>query len=325
MRFFITGATGFVGRNLVRRLAREGHEIVAFCRATSRRDALAGLPIRWVAGDITDRATLAREMRGCEGVFHLAATVTFERGVRAEMYTTNIDGTRAVAAAALDAGVRRLVHTSSVAACAHSRNGQILTESDPWNSRNLNIDYFTTKHLAEIEINKSVERGLDAVIVNPGTIFGVDAQDETLQFIRDLARRRLPARPGGGCAFVGVDDVVDAHIRAFERGRRGEKYIIGSENLRWAQLMELICNLLNTRPPRFTLPPGVLRAAAGMVGALNAAGIRTGALSRDGLRGLSVYLFFNYEKSARELGLRPAPMREVLGEIIVNLRKTEKI
>lgn len=320
MRALLTGATGFVGRALTRTLDAEGAEMVLVCRDATRVVAKPGKRVRVVEASLHDVQSLTGAMDGCDVVFHVAALIAYDRRDRAQLFKTNVLGTRAVVEACLTARVPRLVHTSSIAACAHSLDGSVLDETAPWNSEGLRIDYFTTKHLAEREVRAGVERGLDAVIVNPGSIFGAGSGGSTAKTIRDLARRRIPAAPPGGSACIGVNDVAAGHMAAWRRGQRGERYVLTSENLSWMDLLTEAASVLGVRPPAWTLPRGFTSTAAAVLDAASWCGIRQPNLSGPALRALGVHLYFDGRKAATELGLRPAPMRAVLGETVSDLR-----
>jgi dihydroflavonol-4-reductase len=321
VRAFVTGATGFVGRALLRELAAEGHEIVGYCRDLARTKRLAALPVRWIVGKLDEPNEMARAMEGCDVAFHVAALITYDPRRRAEIHETNVLGTRAVVAAALAARVKRLVHTSSIAACAHTNDGRPLDESVPWNSQHLRIDYFDTKHLAEEEVRGGVASGLDAVIVNPGSIFGPESEGNSEAFLLDLARGKVPVAPRTGTTCVGVRDVAKGHVAAWKRGRRGERYVLGGENLPWPKLFAIAAEALGVKPPRITLSPAWLRAAAIPLDGISKVGFRLDKVSGPALRALGVCLYFDGAKAARELGYSPAPMREVLRETAEDLRR----
>ncbi|HKE02350.1 MAG TPA: NAD-dependent epimerase/dehydratase family protein [Planctomycetota bacterium] len=325
MRVFVTGASGFVGRHLVRALVAGGHDVVGWRRSTSRTEPLDGTRIRWVTGDLGDATALASAMEGCEGVFHVAGLIDYDPKRDDDLVRTNVLGTRAVVAAALRAGVRRLVHTSSIAACAHTASGVVLDEAAPWNSAPLDVGYFTTKHLAELEVMSAAAHGLDAVIVNPGSIFGPESGGNSEDFLVSLARRRVPAAPHGGTTCVGVRDVVRGHLAALERGRRGERYVLGGENLSWSALFALAAEALGVRPPSWSIPRPLGRFAAAALDGASALGIPTGAVTGPGLRALGVFLYFDSAKAARELGYAPAPMHEVLRETVEDLRRRGRV
>ncbi len=319
-RAFVTGATGFVGSALASALLDRGHEVVALRRSTSVTDRLARLPVNWAEADLTDAAALARAFDGCDVVFHVAGAISYRPEDRDELVRTNVLGTRAVAEACRRARVPRLVHTSSISACAHTLDGTPQDESAPWNSAELRIDYFTTKHLAEVEVLQACASGLDAVIVNPGSIFGAESRGNTERFLLRLRDGRIPFVPRGGTTCIGVRDAVEGHLAAWTRGRRGERYVLGSENLTWAQVLGIAAAEMTVPPPRHEAGRAIMSTLAVLLDGVSALGISTGGVSGPGLRALSVFLFFDGAKASRDLGFSPAPMRRVLRETVDGLR-----
>jgi len=314
-RVFVTGATGLLGRGLARELLSAGHTVVAWRRATSNTKPLAGLPIQWEVGDLLDVNALERAMAGCEAVFHVAALVSYDRRRERELEVTNVQGTRAVLEAARRARVRRVVHTSSIAACAHTRDARVLDESTPWNSSALRVGYLTTKHRAELEVARAVANGLDAVMVNPSVVLGPSPGGNLDSMKNDLAAGRIVAVPGGGCGFVSLEDTVRGHLLAWERGRRGEKYVISSENLTWAEFLRRMGSCVGTSWRGRVLPGGLVRALSWTLDGAALCGFEPRMVTGPGLRALSVYLWFDGKKAERELGLRCAPIEDALGRV----------
>jgi dihydroflavonol-4-reductase len=269
MKILVTGSTGFIGGHLCRALIALGHDVRAFHRATSTTRMLDGLPVEHAIGDLTQANTIAQAMQNVEIVFHTAALLGgSEKAGR--MYAVTVEGIRSVLQAAQDAGVRRFIHTSSVAALGVPEMGLKLAlpldEKHSWNFRADYWPYGYTKYLAELEVQKAVAQGLDAVIVNPTIVIGPgDIYRQTSSIIVQVARRRIPALTEGGMNIVHIQDVVAGHLAALERGRRGERYILGGENLTHVQFIQKIMDVIGGAPsgiPTLVLPAGVARRLA---------------------------------------------------------------
>lgn len=257
MTALVTGATGFLGSQLVRTLLESEFQVRIFRRATSGLDMLgtAKDEVDHSVGDITDMDALCEAMKDVQVVFHAAGNVRF--GSKS-LYRVNVQGTAAVVNAALISGVERLVHTSSVSAIGKSEH-TVADESSEWQSGSQMVPYARSKYLAELEVQRGIAEGLDAVMVNPSLIFGPDhSRGKAPNIIHDYARTigtgKLWFYPGGGTNVVDLDDVVTGHLLALERGRAGARYILGSENLSWNSLFSILAKVLGTKPPRIQLP-----------------------------------------------------------------------
>ena len=322
MRVFVTGGTGFVGSALIRALRARGEEVAALRRSTSRVDRLADLSVRWVEAPLTDAEALARAMKGTEVVFHAAADLSYSRRDRPRQFETNVLGTRAVVGASLRARVRRLVHTSSVAAVGISADGRPLDETAPYNARPLDIGYFETKRAAEEEVARAVGEGLDAVLVSPSVVLGPGAGPRNSStLVLAVAGRRIPFVPPGGVNCIGIDDVVSGHLLALERGRRGERYILGSENLSYPALFERIARIAGVAPPRRRIPGRLVRSFVQVLRSLDRLGVVGRSLRPEALATLGSRLFFDSSKARRELGWRPAPIDEAVRATVEELRR----
>ncbi len=213
-RILVTGATGCIGSNLAARLLADGHEVRILRRPTSDLRAVADLPVEHSMGDVRDPDSLIRAMEGCDIVYHAAAFVTHAAKDRDEQYQINVIGTRNVVTACRTAGVRRLVHVSSIAAIGFGRPGEPANEETPftWTGR---PGYKTSKYYSELEVAKGIEQGIDAVVVNPSVVVGErDIHFRGGQLIRDARRGLLLFYVDGGMNVVYVGDVVDGMIRA---------------------------------------------------------------------------------------------------------------
>ena len=313
MLALVTGATGFIGANLVEALAQRGWQVRALHRASSSLKALAGLAYEPAIGDVTEPASLAAAMRGVDVVFHVAAVADYWRSDPSRLMRVNVDGTRNVLRAAHEAGVRRVVFTSSCAALGQPAFGQALDERAQFNLRAEAFPYGYSKHLAEQVCQEFVSAGLDVVIVNPAVVFGPrDVNMVSSSLVVEAARRGLPFAPPGGVSAIDVADVCAGHIAAAERGRTGERYILTAENLTYAQLFALLAEVVGRPCPRLILPRWVFRLAAPMVGfARDRLGVRL-PVSSEQVRFAAETFWFDASKARCELGLTPRPVREAI-------------
>jgi dihydroflavonol-4-reductase len=261
----VTGASGLLGGNLAAALIDAGHRVVATRRGSTRAEHLADLPIEWVEADLGDVAALTRAFGRCDVVFHCAAQVGVERAVTPALHAGNVVGTEHVIAAAIAAQVPRLVHTSSVVAIGLSTDGAPCDERARWNFDELGMSdgYAITKHQSEELVRAAAADALDAVIVNPTYMLGPrDARPSSGRLIVDTVRGKLPGWTPGYNNFVDVRDVARGMIAAWQRGVRGERYILGGHDMTYRALFERIAAVAGVRPPRFGIP----RPIAALVG-----------------------------------------------------------
>lgn len=261
MKILVTGATGLIGSRLVHRLYKEGHEVCIFRRETSNITDLAGLELRHFIGDITQPSTLYHALAGVNVVFHNAALVAQWGGYWDKLYEINVIGTRNVLEMALQQKVKRIVVVSSVATIGTTQHPEIIDENFPFNLSHL--AYARSKWLAEKEVVLACKKGLDAVIVNPATVYG--AGDRHLTSGRTLLLLKkggIPGYPPGGNTVIDVEDVVTGQIAALEKGRTGERYILGNEHLSFYTLLNNMADVLGVKPPKIPLPAVLLQASA---------------------------------------------------------------
>ncbi len=257
----VTGASGLLGGNLAVELLGRGHRVRATQRASTRIGHLEGRAIEWISADLDDREGLTDAFRNADVVFHCAAAVSILKTVTPPLQRANVDGTRNVLAAVREANVPRLVHCSTVGAVGLSPDGQPSNEDAAWNfaERRMADGYVTTKRRAEEAVLAAVrEDGLDAVIANPTYLLGpLDARPSSGKLIVDVVRRKVPGKTPGKNNFVDVRDVARGMIALSEKGRTGERYILGGENLSYAEVIELVARVAGVRPPRWNLPRAV--------------------------------------------------------------------
>jgi dihydroflavonol-4-reductase len=318
-KVFITGASGFVGSAVLRELLGRGFSVRALVRPSSPRAHLAGLGAEFVEGDLTDRASIARGMEGARYVFHVAADYRLWARDRQAIFTTNVTGTRLIMEEALRLGVERVVYTSSVATLTLRAGGAAADESMPLAEEDAIGSYKRSKVAAERLVEAMIaEQGLPAVIVNPSTPIGPrDVRPTpTGRIIVAAATGKMPAFVDTGLNLVHVDDVAAGHIAALERGRIGERYILGAENVLLSQMLADIAALVGRRPPRISIP---WRAAMPIAAASEAMAWVTGReplATMDGVRLAKYRMFFTPAKAAQELGFTTRPYREGLRDAV---------
>lgn len=314
LKILVTGATGFVGSNLVRRLVAEGATVRILHRPSSNLQLLSGLPLECMAGDVTDRDSVRQAVEGVDVVYHVAGAVSFWRGDRARLVAVNIWGTRHVVQAAIQHRVRRLVYTSSVAAIGYRGDGQPADETTPYNWTPLAIPYMETKRAGELEVLAGVQQGLDAVIVNPAVIFGPrDTTFHSGRMIQFIQQGKLPGYPRARMTVCDIDDVVEGHVLAMERGRSGHRYILGGETLSFREIFRTIAQVVGVRFPDREIPtPLYFLVALGyeLSGFLRN---RRPPMTRDLIAAMRRQSCgYSSEKAERELGYRITPFRQTI-------------
>ncbi len=310
MRVLVTGGTGFLGANLVAALVERGDTVRVLRRANSSLVALDGLPVDHVIGDILDPAAVDQAVRGCDLVFHVAALASYWRARREQVYRVNVEGTRTVMEACLRASVPRVVHTSSVAAIGIAPRGTIADETTPFDALSATFAYADSKRRAEEVVQQAIARGLDVVIVNPASVFGAgDHYLNTGRIVIEYGSGRIPVVPPGGMCVVDVDAVVQGHLLAAARGRTGERYILGGENLTHRQIAATIAAVTGRRAPRLVVPRRLLGPLARLVDAFNRISPWPPLVSGEQIRLSGEDFFFDSGKAVRELGYPIMPFR----------------
>ena len=319
----VTGATGFVGSAVARALVAHGHDVRVLTRPRSDRRNLAGLVAEEIEGDLTDAASLRRAVQGCRYVFHVAADYRIWVPDPDAMLAANVAGTVDLMRAAQAAGVERVVYCSSVAALGLRKDGVPADEATPVTEDAVVGIYKKSKYRAEQAVLAMVrDEGLHAVIVNPAAPVGPrDVKPTpTGRMIADAAAGRLPAYVDTGLNLVHVDDVAEGHVLALERGRIGERYILGNENLTLAQVFALVAEVAGRRPPRLKLNREMLwPLALGCEAAARLTGI-TPLVTRDHLRMARKTMFFSSDKARAELGFSPRPARQAVADAVAWFR-----
>jgi dihydroflavonol-4-reductase len=310
----VTGGTGFLGAHIVRALVRRGERPRCLVRATSDRRNLEGLPVEIVPGDLTDAASLNRATKGVASVFHCAADYRLYVRDPRETYANNVEGTRNVLRAAAEAGVARVVYTSSVGTLGLNLNGRPATEETPVAPEDMVGHYKRSKFLAERVAQEWSLQGLPLVIVNPSTPVGeLDAKPTpTGQILVRFLNRRMPAYVETGLNLVDVRDVAEGHVLAAEKGRVGERYILGHRNMTLKEILDTLARLTGLPAPRLRLPHWIPLAVAAVDTSLARLVGRSPEIPIEGVRLSRHRMFFDASKAVRELGLPQTPVEDAL-------------
>jgi dihydroflavonol-4-reductase len=311
---FVTGATGFVGAHVARALLAAGRQVRCLVRPSSDAALLATLPVERVPGDVTDPASVREGIAGCDEVFHCAADYRLYARDPAEIYRTNVEGTRIVLAAAEAAGARRIVHTSSVAALAPRADGTPVDEGAVATLDDVIGDYKRSKLLAEREVEAAWARGVPVVVVSPSTPIGDGdvKPTPTGKIIVDFLSGRFPAYVDTGLNLIDVRDVATGHLLAAERGRPGERYILANANLTLQALLAMLARIAGRSAPRLRLPHWLPLAIAHVEAPIARLFKREPRVPLDGVRMAKKTMFFDGSKAVRELGLPQSPIEPAL-------------
>ncbi len=318
-RTLITGATGFIGSYVARLLVARGDQVRAIVRPGSDAGALDQLAVETVRGDILDRQSIRRAMRGVERVFNVAGTTNLALA-RERVFSVNVEGTRIVLEEALRAGVQRVVHTSSVAAIGPAPKGSTATEASVWDAGHYRIPCLDAKREAEVTARALIERGLPLVIVNPAHVMGWgDPGRSSTVLVRRFLRRQIPAYVDGTLNIVGVEDVARGHLLADELGEVGERYILGNRNFTFDRLFADLSRLSGIEPPAVKLPLALALTLASTGRRVPGVAIPT----PTEVRAASLNWAFASTKAKRELGWTTSPHEECLEETIAWYRERD--
>ena len=314
MKTLVTGATGFLGSHVARALAGRGEEVRVLVRPTSNLRVLDGLAAERATGDLRDRASLDRAMEGVQYVYHVAADYRLWARNPREIYESNVTGTQNLLGAARTAGVEKFVYTSTVATIAVPREGQLPNEETQSSVGEMIGHYKRSKFEAEQSARRAAEEGLPVVIVNPTTPVGPGdwKPTPTGKIIVDFLNGRMPGYVDTGLNFVPVEDCARGHLLAAERGRVGERYILGGRNLTLKQMLDILSSISGRPAPKWKFPH-VLAYAAGYVDtAVSWVRGREPQIPLDGVRMARHKMFVDASKAERELGFVSGPIEAAL-------------
>jgi dihydroflavonol-4-reductase len=318
MDALVTGGTGFVGANVVRELLRAGATVRVLARPGSERRALSDLAVEIAEGDLLDRASLDRAVAGVRAVYHVAADYRLWAPDPREIYRVNVEGTRAVLESAAQAGVQRIVHTSSVGALGIPADGTPGTEDTPVSLSDMVGDYKRSKFLGEDVARELAARGVPVVIVNPAAPIGPwDVKPTpTGQMVVDFMTGRMFATMDTGLNLVHVRDVAAGHLRAAERGAIGRRYILGCENVSLARIGTMLADITGVPPPRWRVPYPVAWGGALCIEAMARLTRAAPRVSLTAVRMARKRMYFSAARAVRELGLPQTDVREALRDAV---------
>jgi dihydroflavonol-4-reductase len=327
VRALVTGATGFVGAAVARALCRAGWQVRALARPTSDRRNLRELPLELAIGDLHDPASLEKALEGCEALFHVAADYRIGVADPRQLYRTNVEGTRNLLEAARHAAVARVIHTSSVAAVGLPADGSPGTEDTPVALTDMIGHYKRSKFLAEELVREFVRAGAPIIIVNPSTPIGPGdlRPTPTGRMVVDAAAGRTPAYVDTGLNIVHVDDVAAGHLRAFEHGRIGERYILGGEDMTLQEILAQICRLAGRAPPHIRMPHAALLPLAYASETLARLTGRDTRVTVEAVRMSRKHMYFSSAKAARELGYSWRPPVAAFEDALAWFREQEML
>ncbi|MGH9444399.1 MAG: hopanoid-associated sugar epimerase, partial [Terriglobia bacterium] len=308
----VTGAGGFVGSHVTRALLGRSCQVRALMRPASRPDAIDGLDVERVAGDLRDISSLRAALRGVHHVYHVAADYRLWSKNPNEIYENNVEGTRNLLRAAREAGVDRFVYTSTVGTIVLPRPGPLPDETTQAQLNDMIGHYKRSKFLAEQEALRASHEGLPVVIVNPTTPVGPGdwKPTPTGQMIVDFLNGKMPAYVDSGLNIVAVEDVAAGHVLAAGRGRVGERYLLGGKNMTLKEIFTALARLTGRPAPRWQIPYALALAAGSLDGAISAFAGRKPRIPVEGVRMARHKMFVDCSKAVRELDFHPGPAED---------------
>src|SRR5450755_2310491 len=315
MLAFVTGATGFLGSHVARVLAERGADLRLLVRPTSDLRNISDLKAERVVGDLRNAASIEKAVSGCEVVFHVAADYRLWVRDPDEMYRSNVEGTRCLLEAARKQGVRRVIYTSSVATMGFTSNGSLADEASPGSLVNMIVPYKRSKFIAEQVAIDAARSGVDVVIVNPTTPIGERdiKPTPTGRIVVDFLKRKFPAYVETGLNLVDATECARGHIQALEKGRSGERYILGGENLSLKQILDRLGAITGLKSPTVKLPYA-FAFATGVVDEMVTGRLlgREPRATIDAVRMGRKMMFVSSSKAERELGWKSVPVDDAL-------------
>jgi len=319
MKTLITGASGFIGSAVMRLLLEADHDVRAIVRPGSDRRNLDGLPVEIFEGDLQDKTSLEDAVKDCNAVFHVAADYRLWIPDPDNMYQTNVAGTRNLMLASAEAGVEKIVYTSSVAVLGLNKDGSPANEDTAISADDMIGHYKRSKYLAEKEVTKLInENALPAVIVNPSTPLGPRdiKPTPTGNIILETLNDRMPAYVDTGLNIAHVDDVAKGHLLAFEKGKIGERYILGGENLSLQTILGIICELIEKKPPSIRLPHNLVLPIAWCMERWAEISKKEPRATVDEVRMSKKLMYYSSDKAIKELGYEIRPAKEAIKDAI---------
>lgn len=317
-RCFITGATGFVGAHVARKLVDRGDLVTALVRSNSDLTLLRGMPVETVTGDLRDTDSLTAPMKGIDQLYHVAADYRLWARDPRDIFRSNVDGTRNIMEAAARQGVPRVVYTSTVGCLGIPKDGSSGDETTPVTREELVGAYKKSKYDAEQIALEYAATGLGVVVVNPSTPVGPGdiRPTPTGKIILDFLKGRMPAYVDTGLNLIAVEDVAEGHLLAAEEGKPGEKYILGNRNLTLREVLVMLAKITGRKAPRVRIPHAVALGAAIVDSAVSRIrGVEPG-IPIEAVLMSRKKMFFSADKAVRELGLPQSSVEEALARAV---------
>jgi dihydroflavonol-4-reductase len=318
MKTLVTGATGFMGSSIVRELLKDGVEVRVLVRENSDTRNIEGLDVERAYGDIRDGESVKAALKGCDTFYQTAALYVFWAPDMKVLYDVNVEGTKIALNAALEQGIEKVVYTSSMVALGFHGAKSPANEDAEFNLWDTGDHYAKSKYLGEVEARKICEKGLPLVIVNPATIIGVRDIKPTPsgQVILDVINKKMPAYINGGVNVVDVEDVARGHILAAQKGRIGERYILGNENMSIRDYLGLIGEVAGVKPPKFKIPYSVAITMGYVFQFLSNIIRRPPVMNAPMVRLGSRYAYFDTSKAVNELGFSQTPIKTTIEKAV---------
>jgi len=319
MRVLITGSSGFIGAAVTRAVVAKGDEVRVLVRSSSKQNNLEGLPVEKVEGDLQDPPSLEKAVIGCQGVYHVAAHYALWAQNPSTFYQVNVEGTKHLFRAAQEAGVKRIVYTSTIGAIGLPADGGLGHEALFPSGSQLSGDYKRSKFLAEQEVLKMAQQGLPVVIVNPTAPVGERdiKPTPTGQIIVDFMKGRMFAYIDTGMNLIDVEDVAIGHVRAMERGQIGERYILGNQNFMFREICQLLSQFTGVPAPRVRLPWQLILPLAHVnTWMANHLTHKNPRIPLEGVRMAKYRMHYDCTKARKELDLPQTPVETALKKAI---------
>jgi dihydroflavonol-4-reductase len=319
MKALVTGGTGFVGAHVVRTLVKKGYEVRALVRPTSRLDNLKSLPIETVFGDLRDQDSLRRALHGCHILYHVAADYRLWSPHPQDLYDSNVGGTQNILQAALDEKIGKVVYTSTVGAIGNIGDGTPGTENTPVSLEDMVGHYKRSKFMAEQKAIEFSKNGLFVTVVNPSAPVGSHdiKPTPTGKTILDFLNHKIPAYIDTGLNLIDVEDVAEGHWLAEQKGKSGERYILGNKNMTLKDILDMLSNITGIPSPKFKIPyPIALFAAYCDYGISGVLLRKEPRIPFEGVKMAKKKMFFDSSKAVRELGLPQTPVDVALKKAV---------
>lgn len=317
MNVLVTGANGFLGSNVIRALLKKNYTVKACKRLHSNTDSCVDFidKVQWINCDIQNEFEVHEAMQHCDFVIHTAAMVSFDKKDNNLLNSINIIGTKNIVNAALNNGIKKIVHISSVAALGRAENKENISELNKWTESKLNYNYAISKYYAEMEVWRGIEEGLNAIILNPSIILGKSNPEHGIANVFKKIKKGLLFYPPGGSGFVDVEDVANFCVIAIENNIYKERYIINAENLSFLSFFTLIAEAYNVKPPSIKTTKLMAKCYAMYDTFLARIQGRMPVVTKESIKTLGENLNYNNSKSIQYFNYEYKPIKQTINEI----------